>query len=378
MTHPPRRCRWRRPLPLLVLAGLLSLGSNTAEAQANADTTIAREQLMDGIYLFKVPVDLDKWTATNVVVIVNDDDVTVFDSNTRLSTTRRIIAEIRRLTPKPVRTLINSHWHMDHWSGNDEYVKAWPGLQIVATTETRDYMKRMGSHFFAHGLETSAQRERASLDSAIRSGKRSDGRPLTADARRAIEADIEDTKSFAAEVASIRRVLPTVAFRDSLVLWSGSREFQLVSLTGDATGSTVLFLPRERLLVTGDVLVARSNGMGPPPWTTNSFAITPWYQSLRRMQALGASVIVPGQGNAFRDGRYLATTADLFGAVLDQAHAALEAGAVTTAEVQGRVNVDEIARRYPLGPGGLDADFRGWVNVLVRKVVLESYDGVVR
>jgi glyoxylase-like metal-dependent hydrolase (beta-lactamase superfamily II) len=328
--------------------------------------------------MFRVPVELDKWTATNVVVIVNDADVTVFDSNTRPSTARRIIAEIRRITPRPVRTLINSHWHMDHWSGNDEYVKAWPGLQIVATVETRDYMKRMGSHFFAHGLETGMLRERASLDSAIRTGKRSDGTALTAEGRRAIEADLEDTRKFAAEVAAIPRVLPTIAFRDSLVLWSGTREFQLVSLTGDATGSTVLFLPREKLLVTGDVLVARANGMGPPPWTTNSFAITPWYHSLRRMQAMGASVIVPGQGHAFRDGNYLATTADLFGAVLDQAHAALEGGAVTTAQVQAKVNVDAIGRRYPLGPAGLDGDFRAWVNTLVRKVVLESYDGVAR
>ena len=42
-----------------------------------------------------------------------------------------------------MRTLINSHWHQDHWSENAEYVKAFPGLQIVATTQTRDYTKRM-------------------------------------------------------------------------------------------------------------------------------------------------------------------------------------------------------------------------------------------
>src|SRR6185503_5411091 len=113
---------------------------------------ISREMLAEGIYLFRAPSDLDKWTATNVVVIVNDNDVTVFDSNSRLGTARAIIAEIKKITPKPVRTLINSHWHLDHWSGNDEYVKAFPGIQIVATTETRDYMKHMPGKFYSYGL----------------------------------------------------------------------------------------------------------------------------------------------------------------------------------------------------------------------------------
>src|SRR3954470_41110 len=130
------------------------------------DTSLTKEQLGDGVYLFRAPSALDLWTATNVVVIVNDQDVTVFDSNTRPRTARMVIAEIRKITPKPVRTLINSHWHQDHWSGNDEYVKAFPGVQIVATTQTRDYMTHMGSKFFADGLNTSVTRQRAMLDSA--------------------------------------------------------------------------------------------------------------------------------------------------------------------------------------------------------------------
>jgi len=50
--------------------------------------------------------------------------VTVFDSFTLPATARLAIAEIRALTAKPVRTLINSHWHQDHRSGNDEFRKA--------------------------------------------------------------------------------------------------------------------------------------------------------------------------------------------------------------------------------------------------------------
>jgi cyclase len=341
----------------LRLAGLAfaALAPLTAQTQAAPlDTTIVHEVLADGIHLFRVPSDVEQWTATNTVVIVNETDVTVFDSNTRASTARRIIAAIRGLTTKPVRVLINSHWHQDHWSGNDEYAKAWPGVQIIATTETRDYMKRMMAPFFIHGA-------RNSLNAARTAGR-----------------DTTQAVRFLADLESTRRVLPTIAYRDSLTIWSGTREFRLISVTGDATGSTVLYLPRERLLVMGDVLVAQEDGSGPPPWTTNSYSITPWCNSLRALSALDANIIVPGQGKAFRDKQYLTITADLFGAIIAQTHAALERGLTTTEAVQATVNVDAIAQRYFAAGTPLPASLRPWVNTLVRKVVQESFDGVVR
>ena len=362
----------------LVLCAALVAPARSASAKTPPDTSLTKEILGDGIYLFRAPSTLDLWTATNVVVIVNDQDVTVFDSNTRPRTARMLIAEIRKITPKPVRTLINSHWHQDHWSGNDEYVKAFPGLQIIATTETRDYMKRMGSKFFADGLNASVARSRAALDTAIRTGKQRDGSPLTADARRASEKDIAETAAFAAEVAAIPRVLPTIAYNDSLVLWSGRREFRLISVTGDATGSTVLYLPGEKILVMGDALVTQEEGNGPPPWTTNSYAITPWLNSLRGLERLDANIVVPGQGPVFRDKVYLKLTGDLFESIIAQVHAALERGLVPLSEVQAVVNVDAIGRQYSPGLTEPDPRFRALVSALVRKVHQESLDGVSR
>ena len=141
---------------LLLAIALGAEPSTASSAAAQAATTtspggrlpgpaLIKEVLADGVYLFRAPEALDRWTATNVVVVVNQDDVTVFDSFTLPATARLAIAEIRALTSKPVRTLINSHWHMDHWSGNDEFRKAFPGIQIIATAETRGYMTRMGS-----------------------------------------------------------------------------------------------------------------------------------------------------------------------------------------------------------------------------------------
>src|SRR5262245_11780656 len=76
-----------------------------------AQGMLVKETLAPGVYDFRAPSDLDYWTSTNSVVVVNDDDVVVFDSCTRAVTARAVIAEIRKLTPRPVRVLINSHWH---------------------------------------------------------------------------------------------------------------------------------------------------------------------------------------------------------------------------------------------------------------------------
>ena len=239
-------------------------------------------------------------------------------------------------------------------------------------------MKHMGSRFFADGLNTQVARQRAALDTAVRTGKQLDGSPLTADARQKIEKDIAETAAFATEVANVKRVLPTIAYNDSLVLWSGGREFRLISVTGDATGSTVLYLPAEKILVMGDALVTQEEGNGPPPWTTNSYAITPWLNSLRGVERLDATIVVPGQGPAFHDKTYLKLTGDLFESIIAQVHAALERGLVTLTEVQAAVNVDSIGRQYAPNVPQPDPRFRTLVSALVRKVHQESLDGVSR
>jgi hypothetical protein len=128
----------------------------------------------------------------------------------------------------------------------------------------------------------------------------------------------------------------------------------------------------------GDALVSPERGNGPPPWTTNSYAITPWRNSLRDLATLDVNVVVPGQGPAFRDKKYLELTVSLFTSIIEQVHAALERGIMAQADVLAAVNVDAIGRQYM--PGGAEPEprFRAVVAALVRKVQQESWDGIQR
>ena len=132
-----------------------------------------------------------------------------------------------------------------------------------------------------------------------------------------------------------------------------------------------------KILVTGDVLVSPEDGKGPPPWTTNSYSVTPWLESLRRLDALDIKAVVPGQGPVMHDKTYLRRTIELFTAIIDQVHAALEHGVMKLKDVQAAVNVDQIGLAYAPGEP-LSEDFHAFVETLAKKAMQEAHDGVTQ
>ena len=106
----------------------------------------------------------------NSVVVVNADDVLVFDTNTRPSSARIILAEIRKITNKPVRYVVNSHWHPDHWSGNQVYAEAFPGVEIIATEQARQFMQNVSPGWQAR-FKNELKKAQVALEKEISSGK---------------------------------------------------------------------------------------------------------------------------------------------------------------------------------------------------------------
>ena len=76
----------------------------------------------EGIHLFNSP-DVGADVDGNSLVVINDRDVFVVDSNVLPSTAQNVLTEIRKLTPKPVRNVMKSHWHPDHGGGNQMYAQ---------------------------------------------------------------------------------------------------------------------------------------------------------------------------------------------------------------------------------------------------------------
>lgn len=127
-------------LSACLLAALAFAGQGMAAAYAPLES----KQIAPDFKLLRIAPDVYAFIAGNTThliedgnttVVVTSEGVVVVDaSSTHLS--RRHLNAIRKLTDKPVRYLINTHWHYDHVFGNHVYAEVFPGLRIIANDYT--------------------------------------------------------------------------------------------------------------------------------------------------------------------------------------------------------------------------------------------------
>ena len=121
-------------IALITLAALLLPLPKAGTDAFAAERTISK--LAEGVYLIRHKNAPDHFTQSNTVVVIGDAGVLVVDSCYLPSSAREDIAQIRQWTNKPVRYLVNTHWHGDHTQGNAAYAEAFPSISIIAQVET--------------------------------------------------------------------------------------------------------------------------------------------------------------------------------------------------------------------------------------------------
>lgn len=342
-----------------------SIAAVQGKAPDMAPVDIRRVELSPGVFQFQVAAD-GYVEQLNSIAVIGDTGVLLFDTTTRPSTARRILAEIRALTAKPVRWVVNSHWHPDHWSGNEVFAAANPDLEIIATEQMRDFMLTL-TPFFGDYIPKGVPAQEKAVAELVASGKDEVGAPLTPESRAKLELELQQVRDMAAEQAKLRRTYPNLTYTDRMVVRRGGREFHLISVTGDAEATTVLYMPRERLLLTGDA-VSYPLPYHTPPLSRHA-------RSLRDLARLDTAIIVPGHGPAFRDKAYLLLQAELFEAVVARTQAALRGGATTIDQVQKAVSFDDFRPRFARGDPRLDLYFPQFTSGMVRTAFVELRDG---
>ena len=171
-----------------------------------------------------------------------------------------------------------------------------------------------------------------------------------------------------AEFEQLQPVLPNVTFDQRLVVQDAPRTFELLTLFGDASDVTVAYLPREKVLLAGDVIIY------PLPYTPNGYLISRWLESLRSIRAMDVVAIVPGHGPVLKDLAYLDLLIELISQVTEQVERALETG-VLTADLPQALHLESIGARFRAHTEVSEADLSGFIQELVTKVAQESRDG---
>jgi cyclase len=282
----------------------------------------------------------------NSLVIVNDTDVVVVDSQMTPSATRELIRAISKVTTRPVRYVINTHWHDDHMFGNAAYAAAYPGVEFISSPDTRDDFETLGRdnrQQFLAALPGEMELLRRHLASGTALNWRdlgSEGPPLDDAARRSLASSIEQAARYLAEAPGTTLVSPSVTVETQLVLMRGSREIRILCVgPGHTRGDVVVWLPKEGVLASGDVVSA----IVPMAGGTTDLAV--WARALDRLIALGPRTIVPGHGPAQPGDALLHRTKALLESVLERTAAAYRPGA-TLAEVRSNVQLDDLRRAW--------------------------------
>jgi glyoxylase-like metal-dependent hydrolase (beta-lactamase superfamily II) len=341
-----------RRLSLLVPAlAALAAAPRPAVAQPKVPT-FQRTQLAEGVHALVFDNPLGPAVDGTALVVINDADVLVVDTQNTAETARTVIAEIRRLTSRPVRYVVNTHWHGDHHVGNQAYEEAFPGVEFIAHPNTRRDIETQSNPGMARFRERVPQMI-TDTRQRLAGGTRRDGTPLSAEERGELEATASLLEWLSRDAQRYRPVLPTITVDRELVLHRGSRTIEIRYLgRGNTRGDLVVVLPAERIVATGDLLV------NPVPYSFGSY-LGEWAETLRAVRALPVDVIVPGHGAIQRDRAYLDQVVALLERTLAQAKQAVARG-LDLEGTRAAVNLDSLRLRFTNGDRAREAAFAAY------------------
>lgn len=290
---------WPLGLALILLFG--------AHLYATDYGKVTTRKVADGVFLFTTTPYGDVGFCGNSVAILSDEGVLVFDSGATPATAATILAEIRKLTDKPVKYLVNSHWHWDHWGGNQVYRSAFPDLQIITHQKTLEQMTQVEPRWNDDGLKVQLPKYLEALEKKLQDLR----------AKKAPEQEIHNLEGllkadsdFYEQKSSLVKTYPDVTFTDTKTLRPGGREIDILHARAITVGDTYLYLPKEKILITGDIM------LNPYPYAIGGSYPADWLKTLESFAQLRPAMIIPGHGEPRSDPAFLQGQITLFQEVM--------------------------------------------------------------
>jgi glyoxylase-like metal-dependent hydrolase (beta-lactamase superfamily II) len=272
----------------------------------------------------------------NSSFIVNDNDVIVVDDHVSPAAAWVLLEEIKEVTNKPVTTVINTHFHFDHAHGNQIFA---PNVQIIGHEFTRRMLlsNSIGMPLYQNYV--------TGLPGQIDGLKKRIASEADAAAKAKLQTQLQVAENNLASQKELKPTPPNVTLATQMTLYRGSREIQIRFLgRGHRAGDVVVFLPNEKVVMTGDFLTSGLSNMSdsyPEEWVT----------SLDALKKLDFDAVLPGHGDAFTD----KTKIDYFQAYLRDVWSEvsrLKKEGVSAEEAAKRADLTKHKDHFPIqGPG---------------------------
>jgi cyclase len=241
------------------------------------------EKVAEGVYYATGGV------GSNNVVIVNDRDVVLVDDGTTPAAARAFLEDLKQITNKPVSAVVNTHFHYDHTDGNSVFP---PEVQIIA----HEYVRTAIATFNVLDREPFKTSQSTRLPVQIASLRDQIAAEKDSARKTELTRQLGEAQALSDQLKEIKPTPPNVTYASKMVLYKGEREIQLLFLgRGHTGGDTFVYLPRERIVCTGDMDEgARIAYMG------DAF-FDEWVATLEALKKLDFTLVLPGHGRPFRD-----------------------------------------------------------------------------
>ncbi len=297
----------------VMVTTLALLGSilGRPESAGAAAFDIEFEEVADGVWAGIRP-DAPRFPVMGTsVFVLGNEGVVVFDGGGMPVMAEKVIAKIRSLTDAPVTHVVISHWHGDHNFGIYRFVEEFPHVQFVAHRFTHAVMNASRIRYI-DGYPDFIEKNLPLAKEALRTGVTENGDKLSRTDRMEYERMVEEADEIDAEFERAKVTSPNVVFDDALTIYSGGRRIELLKLGhGNTEGDIVMWLPEEKVVATGDIVVL------PTPYAFN-VPPRPWAATLRKIKELGYEILIPGHGAIQRDTEYVDLNIEAADSIADQ------------------------------------------------------------
>jgi cyclase len=321
--------------------------------------TYERVKVAEGIHAF-IEGPTQGVVSGNSIVIIGEESVAVVDTGAHPALTRRMIAEIRALTSKPVRYIVNTHWHNDHVAGNATYAREFPGVVIVTHAFTANAIDTVVRSFYGR-CEAYRGKQAKRFRDLFEKGTGDDGKPMPAADRAQYGKIAEEAEAILAECRELQYRPVDVAFEKQLTLNLGKREVRVMFLgRANTAGDAVVVVPHAKLLATGDMVVY------PIPFAGGSYP-GEWAAALRAVEAMEVTTLVPGHGPVMHDMAYVKLMADAMQAIDSQARAAYKPG-MALADLRKAIELGTFRARFGRGDEELGEGFDAMAGEALKRV----------
>jgi len=266
------------------------------------------------------------------------DHLVIVDAQSNEAATRRTLEAIRKRANKPVRYVVNTHWHDDHIVGNRIYREAFADVRFVAHQASLTYLPGDGKQNrdkFHRAIPDAL----AGMRKTLESGRTKAGQPLTDEQRASLASDIHLAEGYLTVPDDFVPMLADVPVSDKFEIREPGCAVDVLAL-GSAHTTGDLVVRVADVVFVGDMI-----GAPVPLVGADQSRVREWSGTLKRARDLNAKVIVPGHGPVMRDYQQLDRISLLMATIVKRVDEA-RAGAETLEVARNRIDISDLRKQF--------------------------------